>query len=110
MSEVLGPCHKSLTFNYGKAFMLLVKELSAMDKELLQRQSGISFNEDADIYSYHKAVLLTKFKFLQKGCCNPIGKELHKARKGLQPIDIDSADRLKALTNYDFKPGQKLWP
>ncbi|XP_075210190.1 ARL14 effector protein-like [Lycorma delicatula] len=126
MSEVLGPyhidkpdgseCHRSLMFNYEKAFLFLVKELSAIGKEILQRQSGISYNEDAEICSYHKAVLLTKFEFLQKDSCNPFGKESYKAREGLWSIYIDSTDRLKALTQikasslFDIKPGQKLCP
>uniref|UniRef100_A0A915HGQ9 Uncharacterized protein n=1 Tax=Romanomermis culicivorax TaxID=13658 RepID=A0A915HGQ9_ROMCU len=50
------------------------------------------------ICSYHQALLLIKSEFLQKSCRNPLKKQDHNRSRGLQLIDISTADKLHALT------------
>ncbi|KAF5305496.1 hypothetical protein FQA39_LY01587 [Lamprigera yunnana] len=91
--------HMALTFFSNKNQPKPVTETSLMDKELLKRRSGHDFTEDVLICSYHSAMLMTKYKFLKKTCCNPYGKDNHAIKKDLRTIDISDADELKSLTN-----------
>uniref|UniRef100_A0A915IZP5 Uncharacterized protein n=1 Tax=Romanomermis culicivorax TaxID=13658 RepID=A0A915IZP5_ROMCU len=68
-------CHKPSTYYYGCSILKPIENLSSTDKELSPRRSGvIDFEECVQIRSNHEALFLTKFKFLQKSCCNPFKK------------------------------------
>uniref|UniRef100_A0A915IP37 Phosphatidylinositol-3,4,5-trisphosphate 3-phosphatase n=1 Tax=Romanomermis culicivorax TaxID=13658 RepID=A0A915IP37_ROMCU len=56
------------------------------------------------------ALLLIKSEFLQKSCCSSLKKHDHNRSRGLQLIDISTADKLHALAGTLVKPGQKLCP
>ncbi|XP_029470548.1 spindlin interactor and repressor of chromatin-binding protein-like [Rhinatrema bivittatum] len=104
-------CHKPSGFYFGRSGLKSIKNFSSEDQELIKRRSGLfSLSVESSICSYHEALILTKFVFLQKYCCNPFKKQNHRNIKGLRSIDCATADHLKAITKKDFKPGQKLCP
>lgn len=74
-------CHQSSAFYYDKSQVQPVEEMSPVNKELLRHRPGLDFSEDAQICSYHVAILVTKFQFLQKTCCNPFGIDKHTTKK-----------------------------
>ena len=85
-----------------------ISDISSENLELLRRRSGLQFSENDNICLHHEAILLRKYSFLQKTCCNPFQKEKHYVLKSITPISINAADTLNALTKSDIKPGQKL--
>nr|XP_033816331.1 ARL14 effector protein-like isoform X2 [Geotrypetes seraphini]XP_033816332.1 ARL14 effector protein-like isoform X2 [Geotrypetes seraphini] len=103
-------CQKSSTFYSGESCLKLISDFSLPDQELIKRRSGLStLSVESNICTHHEALILTKFEFLQKNCCNLLRKQNHSNIKGLHPIDLPTAD-LKAITKHEFKPGQKLSP
>ncbi len=64
--------------------------------------------EQSEICLHHEALLLTKYEFLQKECCNPFQDHGSGRKAGLQRIDLATADSLTAPTSKTFHPGQKL--
>nr|XP_033813764.1 uncharacterized protein LOC117366495 [Geotrypetes seraphini] len=101
-------CQKPSTFYSGER---LISDFSLPEQELIKRCSGLStLSMESNIYTHHEALILTKFEFLQKNCCNLFRKQNHSNIKGLRPIDLPAADHLKAITKHKFKAGQKLCP
>lgn len=87
-----------------------VKDFSPEEQLLLNRRSGVSLNAEDNVCFHHQALLLERFEFLQRSCCNPFNKKNHSNRKGLRPINLETAEQLKDMTQKDVKPGQKLCP
>ena len=103
-----GECHLSsyTTFTGLK----LLQELSSYEKEILELRSEIKVTDNDTICLHHEQVLLLRYSFLQKKCCDPLS--LHKktsCKRSLREISVAMSQKLAAI-NVAAKPGQKLCP
>lgn len=104
--DLYGECHK--TVHVRRTGLKHINSMSPENQELLRRRSGIEFSTSSYICLHHEALLVTKYSFMEKTCCNPFMKENHYKTKSLRIIDINTTDTLNKLTKKDIRPGQKL--
>ena len=73
-------CHK-LTY-VSIAVKSFIRDFDPVQQEVLMWHSGLSLiNADADVCLHHKYLLLKRYEFMQKRCCNPFQSH-QKPRKG----------------------------
>ncbi len=104
-------CHLK-TFSRTQGF-IPIDSLSAEDQLLITLRGGFHTQLDSVLCHHHQVVLLAKYEFLQKYCCNPFKLHQEKVKKGLSPVDIDTANKINEGQTKDslqIKPGQKLCP
>ena len=85
-----------------------VSDLDPSEKYLILRRSCLSEVSPETIYLHHKKILLDKYSFLQKNCCDPY--KFHpqtKRTKSLRVISTETAEELEQKTGQKIKPGQK---
>ena len=99
-------CHQK-TYNAVIGLKTL-QEFKLDEQRLLILRSAQDLKSNSTVCLHHKSLLLTKFEFLQKKCCNPFSINNHNVKSNLQALSEAQAEQLKPLTNKSVKPGQKL--
>lgn len=105
-------CHK---LTYSKTIGLVnISDLSLEQRNLIFARCGLqntTVTENMTVCLHHKKLLLDKYKFLQKTCCDPFDIHTKAVKGSLRSIlDTTRAESLSKDTQKDIKPGQKLCP
>ena len=103
-------CH-STTYTRQKN-LIRIHELSEDEQLLLYLRSEADFQHDDNvtICIHHHKILLEKFEFLQKSCCDPTQQHTKPRKSSLRALTVESARTLTDKFHRSFKPGQKLCP
>jgi len=109
MSDVQS-CHLTTYTRHKK--LIHVHELPEDEKLLLHLRTEVHFEHDDNmtICIHHHKILLDKFEFLQKTCCDPNEQHPKPRKLSLRALTVESAKTLSDKFNRSFKPGQKLCP
>ncbi|XP_069171644.1 ARL14 effector protein-like [Procambarus clarkii] len=98
----------SLDNLHSQQSLKFLKQCNAEDQKLIAKQSELNLDGESQVCLRHEALLLTKFEFLQKTCCDPFKKKCHLKRKDLRPITVATAEKMSDMLKVSIKPGQKL--
>ena len=86
--------------------------MNANDKSLLISRTGLSASvlDTGNICSHHKKILLEKYEFLQRSCCDPFKAHKQPVKKGLRTVNFDQVTKFINCFNIFVKCGWKLCP
>jgi len=88
-----------------------ISQLTEDDRALVLNRSGLtSFGDNDTICYHHQKMLLDKFEFLQKTCCDIFG--IHKApvKSSLRTVTLDQSLYLQESMGLQVKAGWKMCP
>ena len=88
----LGPCALGFLDNLCCPLKLSKLKQDLPAERLLSIHYKLSFDQEAQICSHREARYLTKYKFCQKICCNPLHKPIHYVTKNLRIIQESTAE------------------
>lgn len=92
-------CHNCI-YTKGNIGILNVLNLTPEEQTLLLRHSDLSQSDSEHgkitVCLHHKKILLDKYEFLQKYCCDPFGLHLEtKKASSLRSISLEKAKKLR---------------
>lgn len=104
-------CHK--TAYTRKCGLIPINSLDKELVELLFLRAGINAGttiEGQTICYHHQQILLEKYEFLQKNCCDPFSAHKKTVSGSLRVIDMATSQFLTRKTGQHVIPGQKYCP
>ena len=100
-------CH--LTVHTRSTDLKSFSDLTAEQVKLISMRTGISTSPDHEICLHHEQLILTRYSYHQRSCCNPFNKHQKQVKGSLREVSLDITEDFNSI-NISVIPGKKICP